>query len=34
MAVIGTGSRVFIDDVTAEGSSRMNSEMYGAILTA
>lgn len=28
MASIGTGSPVFIDDVTKDGSSRMNSEVY------
>lgn len=30
----GTGSLVFIDDVTAEKSSRMNSEVFRAILSA
>ena len=30
----GTGSLVFIDDVTADRSSRMNSEAYSATLSA
>ena len=30
----GTGSIVFIDDVTADKSSRMNSEVFRAILSA
>lgn len=34
MAVNGTGSLVFIDDVTADKSSRMNSEMFQAMLSA
>ncbi len=32
MAASGTGSLVFIDDVTADKSSRMNSEVFRAIL--
>lgn len=28
MAVNGSGSRVFIDDVTADRRSRMNSDVY------
>ena len=31
MAVNGTGSLVFIDDVTADKSSRMNSEVFQVI---
>ncbi len=34
MAASGTGSLVFIDDVTADKSSRMNSEVFRAILSA
>ena len=34
MAANGTGSLVFIDDVTADRSSKMNSEVYRAILSA
>ena len=34
MAANGTGSFVFIDDVTADKSSRMNSEAFQAILSA
>uniref|UniRef100_A0A673YSH1 Tc1-like transposase DDE domain-containing protein n=1 Tax=Salmo trutta TaxID=8032 RepID=A0A673YSH1_SALTR len=34
MAANGTGSLVFIDDVTADKSSRMNSEVFRAILFA
>ena len=34
MAASGTGSLVFIDDVTADKSSRMNSEVFQAILSA
>ena len=34
MAANGTGSLVFIDDVTADRSSRMNSEVHGAIRSA
>ena len=34
MAANGTGSLVFIDDVTAGRSSKMNSEVYRAILSA
>ena len=34
MAANGTGSLVFIDDVTADKSSRMNSEVFWAILSA
>ena len=34
MAANGTGSVVFIDDVTADKSSRMNSEVFRAILSA
>lgn len=34
MAASGTGSFVFIDDVSADGSSRMNSSIYKCILTA
>uniref|UniRef100_A0A668AJA3 Heteroous nuclear ribonucleoprotein L like n=1 Tax=Myripristis murdjan TaxID=586833 RepID=A0A668AJA3_9TELE len=34
MADSGTGSLVFIDDVTADGSSRMNSDGYRPILSA
>ena len=30
----GTGSLLFIDDVTADRSSRMNSDVYRAILSA
>ena len=34
MAANGTGSLVFIDDVTANKSNRMNSEVFRAILSA
>ena len=34
MAASGTGSLVFIDDVTADKSSRMNSEVFRTILSA
>ncbi len=34
MPASGTGSLVFIDDVTADKSSRMNSEVFRAILSA
>ena len=34
MAANGTGSLVFIDDVAADRSSRMNSEVFWAILSA
>ncbi len=34
MAANGTGSLVFIDDVTADSSSGMNSEVFKAILSA
>ena len=34
MAASGTGSLIFIDDVTADKSSRMNSEVFRAILSA
>lgn len=34
MASNGTGSLVFIDDVTEDKSSQMNSEVYGDILSA
>uniref|UniRef100_A0A8C5Q3N9 Transposase n=1 Tax=Leptobrachium leishanense TaxID=445787 RepID=A0A8C5Q3N9_9ANUR len=34
MAANGTGSLVFIDDVTADKSSRMNSEVFQTILSA
>ena len=34
MAANGTGSSVFIDDVTADKSSRMNSEVFRVILSA
>ena len=34
MAANGTESLVFIDDVTADRSSRMNSEVYRALLSA
>lgn len=33
MAASGTGSLVFIDDVTHDGSSRMNSDVYKTILS-
>lgn len=33
MATSGTGSLVFIDDVTHDGSSRINSEVYKAFLS-
>ncbi len=33
MAANGTGSLVFIDDVTGDRSSRMNSEVFKAMLT-
>lgn len=32
MAATGTGSIVFMDDVTADKSSKMNSEAYRAII--
>lgn len=31
MAARGTGSLVFVDNVTVEGSNRINSEVYTAI---
>ena len=34
MAANGTGSLVFIDDVTADKSSRIHSEVFRAILSA
>ena len=34
MAASGVGSLIFIDDVTHDGSSRMNSEVYKNILSA
>ena len=34
MAANGTGSLVFIDDVTIDRSDRMNSEVYRALLSA
>ena len=34
MAASGVGSLIFIDDVTHDGSSRMNSEFYKNILPA
>ena len=34
MAVNGTRSLVFINDVTADRSNRMNSEVYRALLSA
>lgn len=34
MAASGTGSLVFIDDVTADRSSRMNSEVHSSVLSA
>lgn len=34
MASSGTGSLIFIDDVTHDGSSKMNSEVYRNILSA
>ncbi|KAF7661064.1 hypothetical protein LDENG_00270050 [Lucifuga dentata] len=34
MAATGTGSFIFIDDVTADGSSKMNSEVYRNIVSA
>ncbi len=34
MTASGTGSLVFIDDVTADKSSRINSEVFRAILSA
>ena len=34
MAASGTGSLVFTEDVTADRSSRMNSEVYWAQLSA
>lgn len=34
MAASGTGSLVFTDDVTTDRSSRINSEVYRAILSA
>ena len=33
MAANGTGSLVFIDDVTADKSSRMDAEVYRALLS-
>ncbi len=33
MAPNGTGSQVFINDVTADRSSRMNSEVFKAMLS-
>ena len=34
MAASGTGSLVFIDDVTQDRGSRMNSEVFRDILSA
>lgn len=34
MATSGIESLVVINDVTGYGSSRMNSELYGAVLSA
>lgn len=34
MAASGNGSLVFIDDATADRSSRMNSELYRSLLSA
>ena len=34
MAASGVGSLIFIDDVTHDGSSRINSEVYKNILSA
>ncbi len=34
IASSGTGSLIFIDDVTHDGSSKMNSEVYRNILSA
>ena len=34
MSASGTGSLVFINNVTADRSSRMNSEVYRAIFSA
>lgn len=34
MAASGAGSLAFIDDVIADRNSRMNSDPYGAILSA
>jgi len=34
MAANGTGSLVFIDDVTADRSSRMSFEVFRALLSA
>ena len=34
MAATGTGSLVFIDNVTADGSNRMNHKVYRALLSA
>ena len=34
MAASGVGSLIFIDDVTHDGSSRMNSEVYKNIMSA
>ena len=34
MTSSGTGSLIFIDDVTHDGSSKMNSEVYRNILSA
>ncbi|KAF7659361.1 hypothetical protein LDENG_00299140 [Lucifuga dentata] len=34
MAVTGTGTLIFIDDITADGRSKMNSEVYRNILSA
>ena len=34
MTAYGNGSLVFIDDVTADRSSRMNSKVYRVLLSA
>ncbi len=34
MAANGTGSLLFIDDVTADRSSKMNSEVFKAVISA